>query len=692
MSKQHNLVEALALWAELTNFDEDRKRFTIRDLRTSQMAESIREALELDETNITGFLMLGYFADLFIEQVNFPLTDLLNNRPKVEAFVHKTERLKAILNDKLMLQDLAHFQLTTRQAVRHYRADTDEVMAIIEDRHDISILRRDALKSMKCLKVDYFTQGLPEAEGVRPVFNTEVYQFFNMNSLLQSLCNMPSGVSLNLIRTPDDYQSYFVFAIRNGGHLVTLSDIAPQVHPLSNSMSRRPDKALDKRANQNWFPYNLMGLKYDAEQGTLWVEKQDFGNALIPLNQTAFPLSAINQLQPQEIIWITLMFELIVERFWRRPVEAPHLSYTGEMVKVQDALIKHAGQSSLPVVQYQGISAHPLTVTEVAYPNSDKKKAFGEQGGSHNDWLVDRYQHQINPTVLNLLNHGDVTAVLTKLDDEGAAPTVLPTDEHERNVRHGGINRPKHYTYHSLDPAAFGSEENLLHDRLFLARMNLATEIQRLADIEYEARKDEVKAWFLERVHQNLDVLLSLASQDKVWLQAEGEFNQDQFTTQSRHGHEGVRYQISELVDYEEYRAKGRTTVHSNSISTGYLPKVDRYGCIRTGAASSYFLRIEPQTAADLAMMAGVTVAEMPDVLQHWTATLPYVGNSILDRIDPVAWELECPWITNCRFNVSIWLSKRGLAAVRKQMPTPALAETFKDFSERWTFTDKPKY
>jgi hypothetical protein len=63
---------------------------------------------------------------------------------------------------------------------------------------------------------------------VRPVFHAKVFQWWNINSLLQAATTqMPSGVSLNLIRDRDAFQSYFVFCIRNGANLFVLSD-APE--------------------------------------------------------------------------------------------------------------------------------------------------------------------------------------------------------------------------------------------------------------------------------------------------------------------------------------------------------------------------------------------------------------------------------------------------------------------------------
>ncbi|MCP5904876.1 hypothetical protein NL378_29335, partial [Klebsiella pneumoniae] len=68
-------------------------------------------------------------------------------------------------------------------------------------------------------------------------------------------------------------------------------------------------------------------------------------------------------------------------------------------------------------------------------------------------------------------------------------------------------------------------------------------------------------------------------------------------------------------------------------------------------------------------------VEEMPIYLQHWNpGDDAYVGNHILQRIDPLEWRLDNPW-DQLSFHVSIYLSKRGLAQVRKSLPCPEVED-----------------
>lgn len=123
------------------------------------------------------------------------------------------------------------------------------------------------------------------------MYSKAVYQFWNVNSLLTAACRMPSGVSLNLIRDPDYFHSYFAFAIRNGGNLILLSDLPKDHHPLSRYMSRRPDRAFDERAARNWFPYELLNIKYDEEQGRLYIDNAESeAKTMGSIIEKAYPL------------------------------------------------------------------------------------------------------------------------------------------------------------------------------------------------------------------------------------------------------------------------------------------------------------------------------------------------------------------------------------------------------------------
>jgi len=92
-----------------------------------------------------------------------------------------------------------------------------------------------------------------------------------------------------------------------------------------------------------------------------------------------------------------------------------------------------------------------------------------------------------------------------------------------------------------------------------------------------------------------------------------------------------------------------------------------------TGAAATFGVIFFPANRHELALLARCEVADLPDVLQHWSLRQPYTGNSILDRIDPLVWALSDPW-TKLDMRVVMPLSKRAMANILKQpIVEPAL-------------------
>lgn len=667
MSKHERLAEALNLWVSITGFDDKRQSFNSGNWEIKQMSEVIREALELDDTNITGFLMLGYFTDQFMKTTSFTIPELINEGPRVEDFLARSQRLLTILKDKEMLEELAHFQLVTRQAVRHYKADTDDVMALIDNHYDMAFLRRDALKSMQNLRVDHFLEGEAMDESVRPAYHRDVYQFWNINSLLRAVCSSPSGVSLNLVRTPDNYQSYFVFAIRNGGHVVTLSDVPKHAHPLAQYFSRRPERDFSRRMNQNWFPYHLMDIKYDEEMTTLWFAQQET-NGLVPLNQQAFPLSALSELQAPEVIWITLMFELIVERFWRQPVAPQQLSYTGDMIRVENALIETATAAGLPVVQYEGLSVKELTVDEVINISEEHMAALGSKGGNHNDWMVQRYQHKVNQETVNLMATGAVTAFITSGNED--APQEMSREDARRNSP-SIMDKTQRYEIHHMDTASFGTKEQLVADRLFIARHNMAQEIERHAQNEFDATKDQIIAWYKSRLEENMERLYDLASQDRAWRVFTGDCANKDFTSSTAKNETALRYELARLVDHETIKRQHMQLYADIRLSQGWNHAKSKPYCHMNGAISNYTLHINPQCREDLAFLTNTPVDQLPEVLQHWHVETRSHGNHNLQRIDPLSWALSNPWEKRDMFSIVISLSTSAVNSIRKQRSLP---------------------
>jgi len=495
----------------------------------------------------------------------------------------------------------------------------------------------------------------------------------------------PSGVTINMIRTArNPYGVYFVFAIRNGGRLFTFTDKEWTPHPLAESMWRRPDKILAARADRNWFPYDVAGLKF-TEEGRAYIDFAS-GTSLVPYQGKATPVKLISELAPVQVIWISMMLELIVEKFWHQGHTEPELSYTGEMVKVATPLLEAAKRSNMPLTlqSSSALEVAPITMTDV---HSDNICAgdVGKLGDGAHRWMEERYGHRVLPETLDIVSAPGQDPLLVRYaatgadiqeprEDGGAlalAPALVSKSEVSAKLRWPELDKAlaKMVEVKTLDATSFGTKAQLEKDRKFLARANYASQIGAMAKAEFQARSKEVQEWVKQHVTENLVNLKPLLMAKDAWVHTA---HRKAFGSHGAYGvrydHENGKRQIvthQEIADVKEigfYYLAGH-----GALTFGRLPyKKSCLCCHFTGAPSSHLLQITPETTEQLAYMCGVQVQELPDVLQHWNMVRTDAGNQILNRIDPMGWAVSNPWI-ELHFKVNVFVSKRAFATLQKE-------------------------
>ncbi|MFK4705550.1 hypothetical protein ABIC83_002389 [Roseateles asaccharophilus] len=660
------LNKAAALWQSICGIDPDAKTRNLGNWRLHETFDDLKEAQELDPTQITGALLLAHFVDEYFSDHSVKLLDLLNDPDGVREMLKKPAELMALLGRDEIVRARDSYVKGLTAAVASYGAvERQDVQELLAEPNELAVLRRDALRSMKRLRVDQFLAGETEAAHIRPVYNKTVHQFWNINSLLAAAMRMPSGVSLHLIRHPKSaFQSFFCFLIRNGSRLFIVTDAPDEVHPLQGSMRRRPDRVFSGRASQNWFPYGLVDVDYSEEAERHFERLTSNRTDLVAYQNEALPLKQVSDLEPAELVWLTMMFELLVERFWRQGYEAPQLSYTGEMLK-SDRLIEVAKSTNLPAIVHQPLALPALTLADMNSANVTVAEV-GKKGHQPNAWMEDRYASSVPEEALNttaspgdvllLLSTGEVANVST--ESEMSAMSGLKQDA----VVSRGLPMK------IMDATRFGTREELDADRKFIARTNYAVAIEAKACEEFKARKDEIKAWFHERVRANVQTLASFATDEEVWLD-------DGIGGTFAHYEKGFAGSVMRdpKSDSRMVRRFMRRVESANENAWSILWEIfapakvrdRRYLCVFNDTAPAFHLVFTPAVATDIALLAGCAVDELPDVLRHWSMLVPYVGNSILDRIDPMVWKIDNPW-KQIDFQVQIPLSKRAMAKIAK--------------------------
>lgn len=663
-----SLSDALQLWIRVTEVDPEKKAFSFASMDVMSMHHALKEALELDDTEVTGLLLFEYLTTIYFQERKFSVETLLERADFVQEYLEKSRMLLSFLRADRLNEIADDFMGRVSQAVSQYEADhDDETRLILESRHRLALLRRDAMRTMKHLRVDQFLNGAPEPQSYRPVYGRFLYRWDSANSMIDHMTRMPSGITVNMICHPDPYQTYFAFAIRNGGRFFVFTDKEKTPHPLAAEMTRRPDKILASRSERNWFPYELMGLSFDDE-GRAFVAQSN-STVLMPIQQAVQPIKPISELEPPSKIWIAMMLDLIVERFWTEGYQAPELSYTGEMIKCLPAFVEGAHTAGLPVTRHEPLNLDPLTVDEVAQSNGNWKAGHGK-----NDWMARRYHHEVAEETMNLVSlPGHKLLLLDKPDSDTKERVVMGASSSVNDNARGQEMR-------ALDASSFGTREELHQDRLFCARYNYALQIKHLAQLEFEARKDEVKSWVHERILRNQDFLLSMATAKRVYLQTPyGPRNSFDSVGCTWHGdHKGVfskrfmnRYELGTEVERRYiYAHLGDESLVFRGGGQAFPWKNGFPTCCLTDGPASAMVEFVPETPEDLAFLCGCEVTELPDVLQHWSLYEKYVGNSILNRIDPLEWACKNPW-RRLKFNATFFLSRRSMNSIMKSRVFP---------------------
>lgn len=699
--EENLFLQAIELFAQFTGVKapeskEDRyKTRSYGDYKVHEKYENLREAIELDPSEVTANLMLSYYVRDMLGDEKLSMMDLLNDP---QGYLRKLElprKLLEIVNREDVVRARDAFIERLKQALKRYGADErKEVLETLAKHDSVAFLRRDALRGVERLQINQFLSGAPEPDGYRPVYHAQVFQWWNINSLLQAATQMPSGVSLNLIRDRDAYQSYFVFCIRNGANLYILHDAPEYRHPLQGEMTRRPDRALGERACRAWFPYDLLGLQWDEELERWYIENSD-EKAVAIYQQEWKPLAPISSFEdPRETIWVTMMLDLIVRKFWGQGYQAPALSYTGEMLKIESRLIEKAQAANLPVAQYQPLALEPLTIESISTDNV-RADQVGKKGSGRNRWLEDRYKDKVDPAILNLTEQAGTRVLLpgTVADSFGRPKAIAGgtdlggglkkfTGTEMSRLDHFGRKDVEAASLAVMDSTRFGTREQIEADRVFIARANFARAVTKLAYEEYDRRKDEVVKWYLKACERNLPAILSWAANEDIWLDMGLKASSSHNDAGGRQRYEAVsdkpgaqqrifRSWIKRVDLNEEKRTKDYDYSLMGAQTLGGFDR-SGYRCAVNDAKASYYVGFYPSNSIELAVLAGCAVDALPDVLQHWQQGKDYVGNHILDRIDPMEWKASDPW-RKLNLKLRVPLSIRGLRQIEKSPALPPL-------------------
>lgn len=659
MTTSEIVDQAGAAWEDLTGSSFGLQSLSYRDWDLRSMNLAMNEALKLDPEGTTTYLLLECFLRAWLAQKTFTAAEIMKDYAATTAFLGKAEKLFSIVQSDRAVEMAAQFREKVKAGLVHYRADRPDVTAMLNDPDVLPFLRRDALKSLESLQAYQFLDGTPDGAPAQMI--EHVYLAWNVNDLLLALRDLPvSGIAVVLLRdAAHPERSYFTFAMRNGERIILFTDKRKPVFPGQDDRfrSRGAGRTFSAREWANHFPYQLVKHHYDDEGDVVF----DREATPVAAGSRLVPLMRIADLDPDQVIWITMMLSLISDRFWKKGWTAPELSYTGAMVREKALLVSDTDGQRLPVAPgYRPLALEALAISEIT--SEELRSQIESWGGGVNAWIENRYRDKLSDDIVNLWSAGaGITLLLPTLKPNPGYSRLgtTPSDQAKGVVAFedpGNLaswERPTGYLLQTFSATEFGTEAELKKDRIWIARHNMAKALQRAADAEFEARKEEVSGWYHARVKENLSELLRMIGAGAA---------PEMFHDLSFGGARGQGPKPHSMLSFgtlkqmEENTRWNRDNMIGGPDARGHNPV-----CAVTGAGATWRAIFSPRTAGGMALLAGCKVEELPDVLQHWLRERPYVGNSILRRLDPVETDLHDPW-EKFSAKVNVYLSKRGYA------------------------------
>lgn len=612
------LNEKLTLWVKLTGIDPTKEQatYTINLCGTHLgsydikcMNDKIKEALSYDDSGLFADAYLCVYFDKFIKNKEISVKEMIEN-PDTKKFLEDAERLYMALQESHSAEKIL---MDASKAMEFYDMSADNLTVF-----DIAEIRTSAQRCMDDkLKVLQFSAGKPSENGFK--MTKDIYMYRDLDAMLYCAANNTiDGVSLGYIRDAKKItDSYFAFIIKNGENLYLLTDKPKYVHPLQKENSRCPGRDMFGRTETNMFPYETIAAIDTSDlwgSGRYGTKEIDASNErLLTKDDMRVKIGVFADMSSDEAFWTVLMISMIRDRFYKE-IPQYELSYSGSMIHSKEIEASECSlviRKELPTMELKNIES--ITDTEdfgckYEYPMLD--------------YIINRYKDKVDNSLLNLINGTEQFKLVDK----------------EYSYKCGFMNRDIYHPIIAFDSnTACGTKDEILKDQRWIARYNYAYQINNLAKQDYKENADSIKRKIRNILCGRLRDLCIDFVKSKLDCPAE------KYTFNNWYGSHSM---ASFPFGYNWFTNKKDMT------------------CIFSGKAPGVVIKIVPENIEQLAQICDCKVSDFPEQIQHWKKNNHrYTGNCLLDRLDPLSFMVNDPFL-EMNFSITILLSKKEYLAI----------------------------
>lgn len=688
---------AIDLWENMTGSKVDSCSFSgsiNQSFSIYSANQQIQRAKDLNDDVAVTLVIRHLLAD-YAQSVSFQFTlaEILDGVANdFESMAKPAHELRTFLDtDKIRDSHDAFFQ-DCYEALAHYRqhpvpGTSEQTHAFVE--HKSGLVGLDAYGDLaKLTKLTMF-DGEPAGDET-PKVNHLIFSFETLEELIDHGASIPSGFSLCAITSKHISDSYFVLVVRNGGRVIIVTDKGNYTHPLQQSkMRNRNDRYNLDRIDSSRFPYDLLNIKW-SDNGRR-AEHGEGGQALMSNNTGFRVLGGIKDLDDWDLLWFHLFVQQCRQRYFVDGVTEPVMA-TGSMIRLPH---RWAGKEKFPVPANQRFGIETRTSTELSTEFLHTIEPAWKEQASANGWMEDRFADQVPDDCLYIPASGLAEeGIVPLLTNEGGKVVVSPVNTTDMDFM--DKNRLNNIDLKPIDPFSLATKERVVRDAHFMARHNQSKVIENLVKADYKTREREVIQWFNQAVADHLPTFIDelMALNHRYFFVRSESFESVVKGLKGREGFAGMGTRIGNRrreisVSYEPI---AKQWVYSRSQETAtpklkhLLGLVDFVGqhhlCyFDDDEPAQIFLRLLVGNVADIMKLTGLALDQIPPEL-HSRGINVYTGNSILDRIDPMA-TLHNPW-DKLQLHFSLPVSLKTFKSWRKErgLDTPK-AKELEDWSKQ---------
>lgn len=590
-----------------------------------EMHKAIKEAektFEYDPSYLTALSFLEVKLHEGLQEIKYSLEAILFKPTSFSNEKKLVLEMQELLDSCLeYTSQKEYFIKIVKDLVDHY--DTDKEFSITE----ILETRFTVLCSFDTLREFQFLRG--QEDETAPKYIKQIYEWWNVNSLIDYATSLPNSISLHLIRHPNRYESYFCFLIKRGGNIFVFTDKMKLPSPTFSMTSRRPDRLMAENIEKNSFPYYLLGL--ESELGDLYEIDNADTTALVSFQKQTHILTTVSELKQESLLWVVLMFDLIYQNYFLNHKQLDELSYTVEMMAQPQRFIEKAKNNGI-VPYNDSEELQHITVSSIHSDNVDSS-ALGNQFSKN--WMEDRYSSQISDEMLNQVQPLGQKSYY-QIEDK-----ALIHSDKSKNDLVGFLKENTLLDLGSIPPTEFNTGTQLKRDRIFIARTNYVRLLEKHAQAEFKERKTEIETWFKKLCKRKQSLIIDHCKELKTKYEiVDNQFNRVDDMHDSISTHNSVfscfnnpnptRSVFRKREDlFKELNTAPRYSIHGEG---GYD------SCYATDAKASYVAIFMLSNIEEILQFFNIKLKDVPDILHNYTSNeYRSQGNSILNRTDPMA-------------------------------------------------------